>query len=86
MQANDTKLQPLIEGTKQYLVPLFQRPYSWDKAQWKTLWADIEELTTEGAGKTHFMGAIVTMPAHTIPAGPARINRQDRGLAPRAGG
>lgn len=69
MQANDTKLQPLIEGTKQYLVPLFQRPYSWDKPQWKTLWEDIDELTKEGAGKTHFMGAIVTMPAHTIPEG-----------------
>jgi uncharacterized protein with ParB-like and HNH nuclease domain len=61
MQAVDTKLQPLIEGTKQYLVPLFQRPYSWDKQQWKTLWDDIYELTTEESSKTHFMGAIVTM-------------------------
>jgi uncharacterized protein with ParB-like and HNH nuclease domain len=69
MQANDTKLQPLIEGSKQYLVPLFQRPYRWDKSHWSTLWEDILELTTEDAGKSHFMGAIVTMPAHTIPEG-----------------
>jgi uncharacterized protein with ParB-like and HNH nuclease domain len=68
MQANHTKLQPLIEGTRQYLVPLFQRPYSWDRAQWKVLWSDIEELTEE-AKKTHFMGAIVTMPAQAIPEG-----------------
>jgi hypothetical protein len=48
---------------------LFQRPYSWDRPQWNTLWDDIHELATEGARKTHFMGAIVTMPAQTNPAG-----------------
>lgn len=69
MQAVDTQLQPLIEGTKQYLVPLFQRPYSWDKPQWNTLWDDIHELSADQAPKSHFMGAIVTMPAHTNPAG-----------------
>jgi uncharacterized protein with ParB-like and HNH nuclease domain len=69
MHAHDTKLQPLIEGTKQYIIPLFQRPYSWEKQQWTTLWDDIHELATESPSKTHFMGAIVTMPAHTIPEG-----------------
>ena len=29
MQAIETKFQAYIEGTKQYVVPLFQRPYSW---------------------------------------------------------
>jgi hypothetical protein len=28
MKASETKFQPIIEGTKQYVVPLFQRPYS----------------------------------------------------------
>jgi hypothetical protein len=28
MQASEIKLQQIIEGTKQYVVPLFQRPYS----------------------------------------------------------
>ena len=27
MKASETKFQPIIEGTKQYVVPLFQRPY-----------------------------------------------------------
>jgi hypothetical protein len=27
MKANETKLQMIIEGTKQFVVPLFQRPY-----------------------------------------------------------
>lgn len=44
MKANETRLQPLIEGTKQYVIPLFQRPYSWEKRQWQTLWKDIVDL------------------------------------------
>ncbi len=30
MQAKETQLQELIEGTKQYIVPLFQREYTWN--------------------------------------------------------
>ncbi len=30
MKASKTKLQKILEGTQQYLVPLFQRPYSWE--------------------------------------------------------
>jgi len=28
MQAKETKLQDIIEGTKQYVIPLFQRTYT----------------------------------------------------------
>ena len=48
MQAGETKLQPMLEGTKQYLVPLFQRPYSWDAKEWKILWADLADLCDVG--------------------------------------
>ena len=44
MQAKETKLQELIEGTKQYIVPLFQREYTWNSKEWKILWDDINEL------------------------------------------
>ncbi|MCX5982180.1 MULTISPECIES: DUF262 domain-containing protein [Nostocales] len=40
MQASETKLQEIIEGNKQYVVPLFQRAYSWKKSQWESLWND----------------------------------------------
>ena len=29
MHAKETRLQEIIEGTKQYVIPLFQRSYSW---------------------------------------------------------
>ena len=43
MQAQEARLRKLIEGTTQYVVPLFQRPYSWSEKQWKTLWDDVTE-------------------------------------------
>ncbi|MGC8453561.1 MAG: DUF262 domain-containing protein [Cylindrospermopsis raciborskii] len=41
MQASETKLQQILEGTRQYIVPLFQRPYSWKVPEWEALWNDI---------------------------------------------
>jgi uncharacterized protein with ParB-like and HNH nuclease domain len=69
MQASETKLQQIIEGTKQYIVPLFQRPYSWKKLEWQVLWDDLEELCTTDFTRPHFMGSLVTMPATSIPEG-----------------
>lgn len=58
MQASETKLRQLIEGTKQYVVPLFQRPYSWSKKQWKTLWDDIQDKARHADGRPRFFGSI----------------------------
>ena len=69
MKASETKLQPIIEGTKQYVVPLFQRPYSWTKKEWKILWDDIIELCEADDSRSHFIGSIVTMPTISVPEG-----------------
>jgi uncharacterized protein with ParB-like and HNH nuclease domain len=69
MQASETKLRQLIEGTKQYVVPLFQRPYSWSEKQWKTLWCDVVEQSRHDDGRPHFFGSIVTTPAKSVPQG-----------------
>ncbi|MDB9540214.1 DUF262 domain-containing protein [Anabaenopsis arnoldii] len=61
MQASETKLQHIIEGTIQYVVPLFQRAYSWKKSEWQVLWDDIAELCSLDHPRPHFMGSIVTM-------------------------
>jgi tRNA 2-selenouridine synthase SelU len=36
--ARETTLQELLEGSKQYQVPLYQRTYSWQKEQLVRLW------------------------------------------------
>jgi len=69
MKASETRLQPVIEGAKQYVVPLFQRPYSWDKKHWQDLWDDLVELCEESQPRIHFIGSIVTMPSQSVPEG-----------------
>jgi uncharacterized protein with ParB-like and HNH nuclease domain len=69
MQAQEARLRKLIEGTTQYVVPLFQRPYSWAEKQWKTLWNDVCEQADHGDERPHFLGSIVTAPAKSVPQG-----------------
>lgn len=74
MKASETKLQFLLEGTKQYVIPLFQRQYTWGQIQWRTLLNDILELYNEQNPKDHFMGSIVTMPVQSRPEGVAKYS------------
>lgn len=69
MQANETKLQSYIEGTKQYVVPLFQRPYSWEEKHWRNLWNDLKSLCESDNPRPHFMGSVVVMPTISVPEG-----------------
>lgn len=69
MQAKETKLQEIIEGTKQYVIPLFQRSYSWGKKEWEILWNDLVELSEMENPRTHFIGSIVNMPTISVPEG-----------------
>lgn len=72
MQAKETKLQDIIEGTKQYLIPLFQRTYSWTTKEWEVLWKDLVELNDMENPRTHFIGSIVNMPTISVPEGVAK--------------
>lgn len=72
MQAKETKLQDIIEGTKQYVIPLFQRTYSWTTKEWEVLWKDLVELCEMENPRTHFIGSIVNMPTVSVPEGVAK--------------
>lgn len=70
MKANETNLQEIIEGSKQYIIPMFQRTYSWDQKQWLTLWEDLMELVDESQQyENHFIGSIVSIPVNANPTG-----------------
>jgi alkylated DNA nucleotide flippase Atl1 len=68
--AVETSLQKLLEGTKQYQVPLYQRAYSWKNAQFDRLWEDLlklaEDRAERGQSATHFIGSLVLAPSPTI--------------------
>src|SRR6266446_9836788 len=76
MEATPTQIINYFSGFKQNVVPLFQRPYTWGERQWRTLWEDI--VTFYGREvidpkSTHFMGAVVTMPARSVPVGVSKF-------------
>jgi uncharacterized protein with ParB-like and HNH nuclease domain len=73
MQASETSFQPIIEGTKQYVIPLFQRSYSWTNKEWQILWEDLTYLCENEEPKTHFIGSIVTMPTISVPEGVSKF-------------
>ena len=60
MRASETRLRVLLEGQQHYVVPLFQRPYSWQHNDWKTLWKDIVETYRYNPAGGHFLGSIVS--------------------------
>ena len=37
----------LIRSGGKYIIPKFQRDYSWDVEQWDDLWQDIESMIAE---------------------------------------
>ena len=69
MQANETKMQSLLDNARQYFVPMYQRPYSWETKHWEALWQDIAELCEETNPRSHFMGSIVNLPSRSVPEG-----------------
>jgi uncharacterized protein with ParB-like and HNH nuclease domain len=73
MKTSETKLRRVIEGTNQYVVPLFQRKYSWESKEWNTLWEDLMELYEEDKPRSHFIRSIVTMPTQSVPEGAAKF-------------
>ena len=77
MDVSSTIFQPIFEGVKQYVVPLFQRSYSWGKKEWMILWTDIKELYDSENPRQHFMGSLVTIPAKSVPEGVAKFSLID---------
>ena len=73
MHANQTDVQKILGGVQQYVIPMFQRPYSWDTKQWEILWEDVVELCDEVVPRNHFIGSVVTMPATSVPEGVSKF-------------
>jgi alkylated DNA nucleotide flippase Atl1 len=70
MKAGETTLKGLLQGERQYLVPLYQRRYSWKRPQLQQLWEDLTGLIDAEPTTTHFIGSVVLAPSPTnTPAG-----------------
>jgi len=63
MKAQDVPLIQLLDGTKQFVVPIFQRDYSWGTKHCQQLWNDILRVGADPNSKAHFLGSVVYIPA-----------------------
>jgi hypothetical protein len=63
MKAEDVRLTELLEGPKQFIVPVFQRDYSWGTKHCLQLWKDILRVGSDENAKAHFVGSIVYVAA-----------------------
>ncbi len=72
MEAAPVNIIQYFDGSKQGIIPLFQRPYSWERKDWQILWDDLMAQYNEKERSSHFMGAVVTVPVKSVPVGVAK--------------
>jgi uncharacterized protein with ParB-like and HNH nuclease domain len=60
MKAIDSPFTKIINGTSQFIIPVFQRDYTWDaETQCAQLWRDVLRAARTGGEHGHFLGSIV---------------------------
>ena len=59
MNADLLPFAKTINGTTQFIIPVFQRDYSWTEAECEQLWRDILEIASDGTDRRHFLGSVV---------------------------
>jgi hypothetical protein len=60
MKAIDSPFTKIINGTTQFVIPVFQRDYTWDaETQCAQLWRDVLHAAGTGNERGHFLGSIV---------------------------
>src|SRR5437763_15730962 len=59
MQAQEDQFLKFLDGKKQFIIPIYQRTYSWTREQCEQLWNDIVHAATDSQVSAHFIGSIV---------------------------
>ena len=68
MDATKGNIYAILNGNKQFLIPVYQRYYSWDIEQCKRLWNDIVDMQKKNK-QGHFVGSIVNIAEKAMPTG-----------------
>ncbi|WP_278315505.1 DUF262 domain-containing protein [Lolliginicoccus levis] len=59
MKASEARLLDLLAKSSQFVIPIYQRTYSWTEAECAQLWADVVQAGTDNSLNAHFLGSIV---------------------------
>ena len=68
MDARKGNIFEILNGNKQFLIPVYQRYYSWDTDQCRRLWNDIVDMQKKNK-VGHFVGSIVNIAEQAMPTG-----------------
>ena len=72
MKAQDLQFTQLLEGSKQFIIPIFQRTYSWERSHCEQLWQDILRVGSNPDLNSHFIGSAVYIPEQDTSAAISR--------------
>lgn len=59
MKATETQLVKFLQGVKQFVIPIYQRTYSWTNSECEQLWKDILRVAQNEKIPSHFIGSVV---------------------------
>lgn len=59
MKATEAKLLDFLKKSPQFVIPIYQRTYSWNEKECRQLWEDIMRTGRNDAVMAHFVGSIV---------------------------
>ena len=59
MKASETKLLDFLKKAPQFVIPIYQRTYSWTEKECLQLWDDILRTGADDTISVHFVGSIV---------------------------
>lgn len=68
MDAIKGNINSILNGFKQFIIPVYQRTYSWEQEQCERLWNDIIEMQQQNR-TGHFVGSIVNIVEQAMPTG-----------------
>lgn len=68
MDAQKGNIYQIFNGDNQFIIPVYQRYYSWDKEQCERLWNDIVNMQIQNKAG-HFVGSIVNIAEKAMPTG-----------------
>jgi len=59
MKASEAKLLDFLKKSSQFVIPIYQRTYSWTEEQCRQLWDDVVRCGSNNTIAVHFIGSIV---------------------------
>ncbi len=59
VKATEAKLLDFLKKSPQFVIPIYQRTYSWTEKECRQLWDDILRTGSNEAVSSHFVGSIV---------------------------